>query len=83
MLYDVVRQVRTTHGGCVLIGYLIRDVSTGQEHLAIFRHGKLMGYIPLDDIIPHNSCSNFWNFKKMKEGEDFEKVCNPCRRAQR
>lgn len=57
MLYDVVKQIRATHGGCVLIGYLIRDVSTGQEHLAIIKHGKLMGYVPLDDIMSHCSCS--------------------------
>lgn len=54
MIYEVVKAMRTTHGGRFLIGYLIRDAQTGQEHLAVIKHGQLMGYVPLVDIVSHS-----------------------------
>lgn len=51
MLYEIIRRIYTTHGCRALIGYIIRDVRTGEEHIAVIKHGQLEGYISLDDVI--------------------------------
>lgn len=49
MYFEVVKKIYATHGTKTLIAYLIRDVNDA-KYLAIIRHGKIQGYVPLEAI---------------------------------
>lgn len=49
MLYEIIRKIYTTHGTKTLLAYLIRDVND-VKYLGIICHGRLEGYVLLDDV---------------------------------
>lgn len=50
MYFEVLKKITTTHGARLLLGYLIRDVNDA-KYLAIIRHGRLEGYVSIEDVI--------------------------------
>ena len=50
MYYEVIRKVYTTNGTRTLITYLICDTND-VKYLAIIRHGRLEGYVSIEDVI--------------------------------